>query len=154
MATSSAFNGQRPNASLRSSFVWLSALWIGALIHVDWHLGRPGHDHLSFGMPYHWLLAVLAFAPLPWLAVRRWPKSANAAPLLAILLGVVLGQGIEPLSEVLLYQAEPFTDPVRWRVFGEFKAAGVLTDLAEHPPAHRSKRAPRSNTRLPLTARV
>ena len=117
---------------IRSSLIWLSALWIGALIHIDWHLGRPGHDHLSFGMPYHWLLAILTFAPLPWLLMRRWPKSPHAASVVAIALGILLGQGIEPLSEVILFQAgaAPFTNPVRWRVFGEFMAAGIVTYLA------------------------
>jgi len=117
---------------IRSPLIWLSAVWIGALIHVDWHLGRPGHDHLSFGMPYHWLLAILTFAPLPWLLMRRWHKSPYAASVVAIALGILLGQGIEPLSEVILFQAgaEPFTNPVRWRVFGEFMAAGIATYLA------------------------
>ncbi len=117
---------------IRSPLIWLSAVWIGALIHLDWHLGRPGHDHLSFGMRYHWLLAILTFTPLPWLLVRRWPKSPYAASVVAIALGILLGQGIEPLSEVILFQAgaEPFTNPVRWRVFGEFMAAGIVTCLA------------------------
>lgn len=128
---------------IRSPLIWLSALWIGALIHVDWHVGRPGHDHLSFGLPYHWLLAVLTFAPLPWLLVRRWPKSANTASLVVIALGVFLGQGIEPLGEVILLQAgaEPFTNPVRWRVFGEFMAAGILTYLATYALASKQARA-------------
>ena len=123
--------------------MWLSGLWIGALIHVDWHLGRPGHDHLSIGLPYHWLLAILTFAPLPWLLVRRWPKSVNAASLIAIVLGVLLGQGIEPLGEVILSQvgAEPFTNPVRWRVFGEFMAAGILTYLASNALVSKRTRA-------------
>lgn len=117
---------------IRSSLIWLSALWIGALIHIDWHAGRPGHDHLSFGMPYHWLLAILTFAPLPRLQMRRWPTSPHVASVVAIALGLLLGQGIEPLSEVILFQAgaEPFTNPIRWRVFGEFMAAGIVTYLA------------------------
>ena len=127
---------------IRSPLIWLSALWIGALIHVDWHLGRPAHDHLSFGLPCHWLLAILTFAPLPWLLMRRWPNSATAA-CVVIALGVLLGQGIEPLSEVMLYQAgaEPFTNPVRWRVFGEFMAAGIVTYLASAALASKRTRA-------------
>jgi hypothetical protein len=128
---------------IRSPLIWLSALWIGALIHVDWHLGRPGHDHLSFGLPHHWLLAVLTFAPLPWLLVRRWPTSVISASLAVIALGVLLGQGLEPLSEVVLFQAgaEPFTNPVRWRVFGEFMAAGIVTYLASAALASKGTRA-------------
>ncbi|HET9386154.1 MAG TPA: hypothetical protein VFO67_13465 [Gemmatimonadales bacterium] len=113
----------------RSLPVWLSALWIGALIHVDWHAGRPGHDHLSFGLSYHWLLGVLTFAPVPWLLVRRWPNAFVRASVLGIALGVLIGQGIEPLSEVILFGAgsEPFTNSVRWRVFAEFISAGLVT---------------------------
>ena len=116
---------------IQSPLVWLSALWIGVLIHVDWHLGRPGYDHLGFDLSYHWLLGIATFAPLPWLVVRRWPNSARGASLLVIALGVLVGQGIEPLGEVILFKsgAEPFTNPVRWRVFAEFMAAGIVTYL-------------------------
>jgi len=37
--------------TMKPPFVGLGALWIGTFIHVDWHLDRPGHDHLSFGLP-------------------------------------------------------------------------------------------------------
>lgn len=132
----------------RSRLVWLSGLWIGVLIHVDWHLGRPGHDHLSFGFSYHWFLAVLTFAPLPWLLVRRWPNSVARASALAIGLGVLMGQGIEPLSEVILFNAgmEPFTNAVRWRVFAEFMVAGIVIYLVSVAVAVRLAR-PRGLTR-------
>ena len=127
----------------RSRVMWLSGVWIGALIHVDWHLGRPGHDHLSFGLSYHWLLAVLTFAPIPWLLVRRWPNAFARGSALVIALGVLIGQGIEPLSEVIFFQAgaEPFTDPVRWRVFAQFMAAGIVTYLVSSVLAGREARA-------------
>lgn len=113
---------------IRSPTLWLTALWIGGLIHVDWHLGRPGHSHLSLGLPYHWLLAAVAFAPLPWLVVRRWPDSLTRASVIVLALGVFLGQGLEPLGEVVQYDIglEPFTDAVRWRVFAEFLTAGLV----------------------------
>lgn len=112
--------------------VWLAALWIGAMIHVDWHLGRPGHDHLSFGLSYHWLLAVPTFAPIPWFLLRRWPASWIQASIVVIALGVGLGQGVEPLGEMIAFDvgAEPFANPVRWRIFAEFMAAGVLTFIS------------------------
>ena len=122
--------------------MWLGALWIGTLIHVDWHLGRPGHDHLSLALPYHWVLAVLAFAPLPWLLVRRWSISIGMSAQL-IALGVLVGQGLEPLGELILYPAgpNPFTNPVRWRIFAEFMAAGVVTYLASAALAVKQTRA-------------
>jgi len=34
-------------------------LLLAVAIHVDWHAARPDlhHDHLSFGLEQHWLLA-------------------------------------------------------------------------------------------------
>lgn len=116
----------------RSRAVWLAALWIGLLIHVDWHLGRPVHHRLSYGLSYHWLLGLVAFVPVVWVIGRRWSHAFLRASLLTIGLGVVLGQGLEPLGEVLLLPAGwlPFTDPVRWRVFGEFLLAGGIAYVA------------------------
>lgn len=128
----------------RSPVAWLAALWIAILIHVDWHLGRPGHDHLSFGLPYHWLLGVAAFAPLPWVLVRRCRKSFAQASLVVIIVGAALGQGLEPLGEVVLFDlgAEPFTDPARWRVFAQFMAVGILSYVtASSLVLSRSRRA-------------
>ena len=112
---------------IRSPLVWLSALWIGLLIHGDWHLGRPGHDHLSLGLAYHWALGVITFAPLPWLLLPRWPGSKTTVSVLVIVLGVMIGQGIEPLGEMMLFDARPFANPVRWRVFAEFMVAGIVS---------------------------
>jgi hypothetical protein len=124
---------------MRSPLVWASAVWIAVLIHLDWHLGRPGPDRLSFGWPYHWLLAVVAFAPLPWLIARRWPTAFVRVSAAVIVLGVALGQGIEPLGEVVHSHgaAEPFANSLRWRVFAEFLAAGVLTFMAAAVAARR-----------------
>ncbi len=133
---------------LRSPVAWLVVLSIGILIHVDWHLGRPGHDHLSFGLLYHWLLAVVTFAPLPWLVVRRWPTAFPQASVVVVFLGVALGQGLEPLGEVIHFPVgwEPFTNPVRWRVFAEFIVAGVVTYLASAGLAVRRFKARRGLT--------
>lgn len=117
---------------IKCPMLWLAGIWVGLLIHVDWHLGRPGHDHLSFGLVSHWLLAIPTFAPIPWLIARRWPGSAYGASWGVVAVGILVGQGLEPLSEVLLFNAgpEPFTNPMRWRVFGEFMVAGALTYIA------------------------
>ena len=129
---------------LRSPVSWLAALWIAVLIHIDWHLGRPGHGHLSFGLPYHWLLAVLTFAPLPWMVARRCSAAFVQASTFVIILGIVLGQGLEPLGEVIHVPVgwEPFTNPIRWRVFAEFSVAGIASYIASAVFALRaSKRA-------------
>lgn len=114
---------------LRSPLVWIAALWVGVMIHVDWHLGRSGHDHQSFNLSYHWLVAVPTFIPVVWLALRRWPTSAFPAGAVILLIGVMLGQGLEPLGETIHFNAgsEPFTNPQRWRIFAEFLGAGIIT---------------------------
>lgn len=113
---------------LRKASVWFGALWIGLLLHLDWHLGRPGHDHVSFDMQHHWLLAIPAFVPIAWLALRNWPAWAFRAGLIITALGVLLGQLVEPLGESLLYQSgmEPFSNGVRWRIFAQFLVAGLV----------------------------
>ena len=123
---------------------WVAALWIGTLIHLDWHLGRHGHDHRSFGLAYHWLLAIPAFLPAAWLACRTRPGSPFLAGLSSVLLGALLGQGLEPLGELLYFGrgAGPFLPPARWHVFVEFMAAGILVLLLAIVTLRRLWRAP------------
>lgn len=113
---------------LRIPSVWFGAIWIALLLHLDWHLGRAGHDHVSFDMQHHWLIAIPAFVPIAWLALRNWPARALRAGLIITGLGVLLGQVVEPLGESLLYQVgmEPLTNPARWRIFAQFLAAGIV----------------------------
>jgi hypothetical protein len=126
----------------KSLVAWLATFWIAIMIHVDWHLGRPGHDHLSFGLPYHWLSGVATFGPLPWVLVRRWRTSFAAASAFVIMVGAVLGQGLEPLSEALPFNGglEPFMNTGRWRIFGGFVAAGILSYVAATVVVLRSSR--------------
>ena len=114
---------------LKSRIAWIAAVWVGVMIHLDWHLGRPGHDHRSFDLTYHWLAALPTVLPVAGLAVKRWPHAALSAGAVLLGLGVLLGQGLEPLGEVVLFQEgwEPLTSPERWRVFAEFIGAGLIT---------------------------
>jgi hypothetical protein len=116
---------------LKSPLAWTAALWLGVMIHVDWHLGRSGHDHRSFDLAYHWLVAIPTFAPVAWLVLRRWPASALRSGTVILVLGVIMGQGLEPVAEAILFQAgiDPFANHERWRVFFEFMAAGLMTLL-------------------------
>jgi hypothetical protein len=61
---------------------------------------------------------------------------------LVILLGVALGQGFEPLGEAVHFRVgwDPFTNPVRWRVFAEFIGVGILTYFASAARAFRRRR--------------
>jgi hypothetical protein len=116
-------------AGRRAEGLWLSGLVLGALIHVDWHLARPGsHHELSFGLTWHWLLGVPAFLAV-YLVARRWrPERPLGAALKIVLIGVLAGQVLEPLGEVLLSGSwEWALLPIRWRAFAEFLAAGLVT---------------------------
>ena len=124
-----------------SARAWCLALWIAVMIHLDFHIARPAHEHWSLGLTYHWLLGVLVFALLPRLVVARWPSAFAQASVAIILLGVVLGQGLEPLGEMVLFPGEqPFADTYRWRIFGEFLLAGLLAYGAAAPLALRNRR--------------
>ena len=99
--------------------------------HVDWPVGRPSHHRLSLDSPYHWLLAIPTFALVAWGVARRWPASAASAGALNIAAGIVLGQILEPIGEVLVYGqsfARAWEAP-RMALFGEFSAVGLLTYL-------------------------
>lgn len=117
---------------LKSPLLWVAALWVGVMIHVDWHLGRAGDDGRSFDLTYHWLLAFPTFIPVAWLTVRKWAASAISAALTILSVGVVIGQGIEPLGETIHFHAgaDPFTSVERWRIFAEFTAAGLIVLVA------------------------
>ena len=83
------------------------ALLLGLFIHLDWHLARHGHDGRSLGWDAHWLLAVPIFAFAAWRIARRWPPPDNPwrPAALSVALGILLGQVIEPLAEIIHYQA-------------------------------------------------
>jgi hypothetical protein len=105
--------------------VWLGALWIAAAIHGDWHLARHGHDALSFALTWHWLAAVPVFGLLTWFITRKAGPSARIQTLLAIAIGVLLGQVVEPLWE----GGGAIRNPERLRAFGVFMGVGVVTWL-------------------------
>lgn len=108
----------------------LAALLLAAAIHVDWHLARPGHhSDLSGHWAQHWLLGIPVFALLAlhesrWPSRYRWRSSA-----VLILVGVFLGQVLEPLSELFGAPWSYAFSGIRWAAFAEFLAAGLLTFL-------------------------
>ena len=120
----------------KTLLVALTALAVAFFVHVDWHLGRPGHvGGLSFHLHYHWLFAV----PTTWLIIAVASKLGQGESLLGIrrreltiaLLGVLIGQGLEPLWESWeLGNWAPFQNTDRWLIFAEFVAAGMIFYVA------------------------
>ncbi|HEV8600038.1 MAG TPA: hypothetical protein VGQ69_11805 [Gemmatimonadales bacterium] len=108
----------------------LAAFLLAAAIHVDWHLARPGHhSELSGHWAQHWLLGIPVFALLALYETRlpsrdRWRSSA-----VLILVGVFLGQILEPLTELWGAPWSYTFSAIRWTAFAEFMAAGLLTFL-------------------------
>lgn len=111
---------------------WWLVLLLAVVLHVDWHAGRPDHFRLSLAWPLHWVIGLVAGGALAFHARRAWPDRYAAAVLANGVVAVLLGQGIEPLLEVLFY-GEPFAVVLpleRWRIFIEFAAAGFGGALA------------------------
>ncbi len=106
----------------------LSAFGIAAAIHVDWHLARHIHAPLSFGWAWHWVLAIPVFGLTTWVITRKSADHALPRSALAILLGVLLGQVGEPLWE----GGDALRNAERWRAFGGFMAAGLVTWLVAY----------------------
>ena len=97
--------------------VWAAALAV--LVHVDWHVGRPADMPPSLGWSLHWLLGIV----MGWSFLRRRGSQTEGVDLvIALGLGLVLGQLVEPTLEVLIFQESFATvnPAVRWELFGTF----------------------------------
>lgn len=109
----------------------LAALLLAAAIHVDWHLARPGHhSDLSGHWAQHWLLGIPVFALLALHESRRPSRYRWRSSAVLILVGVFLGQVLEPLSELFGAPWSYAFSGIRWTAFSEFMVAGLLTFLA------------------------
>ena len=107
------------------------SLLLGLSIHLDWHLARHEHDGRSLGWDAHWLLAIPIFALAAWFIARRWPPPDNPwrPAALTVALGILLGQVIEPLAEIIHYHATlaEELEPARLTAFAEFTVTGLVT---------------------------
>lgn len=109
----------QPGKSIRYAILW--SIVLGALVHLDWHAGRPEHMRLSLDWQYHWV----AGAVLGWLcAWQARGRSASATALFTIITttGILIGQGLEPVYELLTSDNgwRQIMPPIRWRLFFEF----------------------------------
>ena len=104
---------------------------LAVIVHLDWHLARSHHHRLSMEWQYHWVIGFFAFVLLLLFCSWKWPEHFLRAALLNALVGLLLGQIVEPLSEAWGYHvsvADVFTLE-RWRVFFEFSLAGMIGSL-------------------------
>ena len=105
------------------------SILLGLSIHVDWHLARHEHDGRSLGWDAHWLLAIPIFALAAWFIARRWPEKPWRPAALTVALGILLGQVLEPLAEIIHYQATlaDELEPTRLTAFALFTVTGLVT---------------------------
>jgi hypothetical protein len=110
----------------------LAVLFLAVLVHVDWHLGRAQHHRLSMGWEYHWVTGFVAFFLVILIVAWKSPEHLEFAAALNVVLGLFLGQIVEPLLEVLGYHVSLATalPPERWKVFFQFCLAGLVGFLA------------------------
>ncbi|HEX8693145.1 MAG TPA: hypothetical protein VF746_12035 [Longimicrobium sp.] len=136
----------------RSLVSWPLVLLLVAVIHVDWHAARPLHHRLSLDLDCHWTLAIPVFAlAAAWLR-RRSPGRLWEAAAANLLLATLGAQVVEPLLfEELWYEHRLalMTDALRWTVFAQFMAAGLLAFVATAAVLEARARSANSSTGTP-----
>lgn len=88
----------------RAGGVLLAALVLAAGIHTDWHLARPHHHRLSLAWREHWIFAIAVFAAVGWFVARTWPRTRWRDGAWTLALAILIGQGVEPVLEMVLYR--------------------------------------------------
>jgi len=117
---------------MRRYLSWWAVLAIMVMVHVDWHFGRGHHHRLSLSWPYHWITGLITFFMLALFCARKWPSNPFRNAVINGLAGLLAGQIIEPMLEVVGYRvpvAQVFT-PERWHVFWQFTTASAVGLLA------------------------
>jgi hypothetical protein len=113
---------------------------LAVILHLDWHLARPHHEHLGFSFnvgfawPYHWIATAVIFAIVALFISRRWPNDRLVIAAGAFAIGVFGAQVIWPIAESIVFMGRLgfATEPGRWAAFGQTIAtatpayAGVL----------------------------
>jgi hypothetical protein len=116
----------------RSLSFSLVTLGLATAMHLDWHMARPEHHHLSLGWSQHWLAAVPVFFLIAVYIYRVWPAHPLVAS--AALIGVAgfIAQVLEPLAELWVQKA-----PMEWAfgaprimAFAVFTVVGIVVHAA------------------------
>ena len=105
------------------------SLLLGTALHLDWHLARPKHHRLSFGLPYHWLVTALIFAVVAWIIGRRWPAIRWQLGAFVFVTAIIIGQLLVPLGLSIFYDGRIGYDVSgeQWAAFGQTIAAAAST---------------------------
>ena len=103
-------------------------------LHADWHLARPHHHGLlnpGLNWPYHWAATAAVFGVVGFVIARFWPHRRWRTGVMALVVGVVIGQLIEPVGEAALFQHRLgyASEPARWVASWQALAAAVPTYL-------------------------
>lgn len=80
----------------------LVTLALATAIHLDWHIARPAHHHLSLGLPGHWILAIPVFGLVAWYVARVWPSTVLTTSTVILGIAILLAGLIEPAWEYFL----------------------------------------------------
>ena len=102
---------------------------LAGLIHMDWHLGRPTTMRMSLGLSWHWVSGLAFGTGMGWF-FWGWSRfdRPTAAALTAGLGGLLLGQVVQPLSEVLFMGSGLawVFGPLRTGIFAAFAVAWLV----------------------------
>ncbi|HET6840910.1 MAG TPA: hypothetical protein VFK06_04375 [Candidatus Angelobacter sp.] len=93
---------------------------------MDWHLGRSHDRRFSGEWSYHWITGFLGYLLVVLLVARKSPRWLTPAAALNIILGLILGQFIEPMGEALAFHlpVAQIVTAERAQIFREFMIAG------------------------------
>jgi hypothetical protein len=112
----------------------IAGIVLAVSLHADWHLARPHHHGLlnpGLNWPYHWVATAAVFGIVGFVIARFWPRRRWQIGVLALVIGVVAAQLIEPVGEAAVFQQRLgyVSEPGRWLAFWQALAAAVPTYL-------------------------
>ena len=112
--------------------ITLVTIGVASAMHLDWHLARPAHHHLSLGWSQHWLSAIPVFAAAAFYVVRAWPGRLVWASGVIIGMAAFLAQVVEPLEEIVVDGAsfEWAFGTERLAAFALFTSVGIALHVA------------------------
>jgi hypothetical protein len=107
---------------------------LAVMLHADWHLARPHHHGVlnpGLNWSYHWAATAAVFGVVGFIIARFWPHRRWHTGVMALVIGVILAQLIEPMGEAAVFQRRLgyVSEPARWVAFWQALAAAVPTYL-------------------------